>query len=131
MTRLFYATVFRFNGHLYEQIDGAAMASPIAFSSPDVCVNWLLRPSTPLNLNRLPDIVDDFFAFLRTEVNYVDTISKIHQNIYFSTEVEVNDQLANLDVLITENRGKLDTRVLRKSTNTGLHTKWTSLSPLK
>ena len=45
-------------------------------------------------------------------------INTIYANIQFATELEQNNQLPNLDVLVSKADVKLETKVFRKKTST-------------
>ena len=78
--------------------------------------------------------VDDIFCVASNQAvfdNIFRILSSIHSSIQFSQEIEQHHQLSFLDVLLTRNGNTLQTSVYRKTTHTGLYTKWTSLCPLK
>ena len=53
-----------------------------------------------------------------------------HENIKFTHENEVNQQIAFLDVSLLRGKdGKLETKVYRKSTNTDISMNWHSHAP--
>ena len=58
-------------------------------------------------------------------------LNSIHPNIQFTYELAQNNQLAFLDVWISNQDGKLALKTYRKPTHTGLYIKWHSFVPLK
>ena len=126
----------QFQGKLYEQTDGVAMGSPIAPLLADVCTNCIFDQASPLldHNTVLIRYVDDIFCVASNQAvfdNIFRILSSIHSSIQFSQEIEQHHQLSFLDVLLTRNGNTLQTSVYRKTTHTGLYTKWTSLCPLK
>ena len=112
------------------------MGSPIAPLLADVCMNWIFDQASPLldHNTVLIRYVEDIFCVASNQAvfdNIFRILSSIHSSIQFSQEMEQHHQLSFLDVLLTRNGNTLQTSVYRKTTHTGLYTKWTSLCPLK
>ena len=76
--------------------------------------------------------VDDTFSLFESKaaasvfLNYLNTK---HPNIEFTMELEENKEIPFLDVLIKRNLNTFTTTVHRKTTFTGLYTKWDSFTP--
>jgi hypothetical protein len=140
-------TSFIFNNKIYSQINGIAMGSPLGPLFADVYVNYLenklmsrLRTNGVLFWRRF---VDDTFVIANknADVNKIlDILNSFDNNIVFTIEEEINNSLAFLDIRITrlpfnnttecsKNIKIFKTTVYRKSTYTGLITKWHSYVP--
>ena len=60
---------------------------------------------------------------------YFEYLNKLHPNIKFTKQDELDNTLPFLDVLITRDDGLLNTSIYEKPTFSGLRTKWTSFVP--
>ena len=78
--------------------------------------------------------VDDCFATFEKRAHIAEFykhLNSIHPNIQFTYELAQNNQLAFLDVWISNQDGKLALKTYRKPTHTGLYIKCQSFVPLK
>ena len=124
------STYFSFQGKFYEQVEGAAMGSPL---SPIVANIYMesfeveaLRsaPQPPVIWKRY---VDDTFTILQSsqKEGFLEYINSIDQHIQFTAENQRED------ILVTPERdGSLITSVFRKPTHTDLYLQWDSHHPL-
>ena len=126
-------TYFTYQGKYYEQVEGAAMGSPI---SPIVAnlymVNFELRA---LNASQNPLLmwkrfVDDTFLVMKKahKEEFLTNLNSVDNDIQFSTEEPRPDgSLPFLDILRTPDKdGRLDTTVYRKLTHTDQYLHWDS-----
>ena len=98
-------THFIFNGKFYNQIDGVAMGYPLAPVLTNIFMGfyeskWL----NEYNLNR-PKFylryVDDILAAFDKEqdsLNFLNFLNKMHPNITFTIEKQINHSIAFLDI---------------------------------
>ena len=130
-------TYFTYRGKFYEQVEGAAMGSPI---SPIVAnrfmENFEMRalqssPNPPLLWKRF---VDDTFVIINKahKEEFLTHINSVDSNIQFTAEDPGPDgSLPFLDILITPNEeGRLETSVYRKPTHTDKYLQWDSHHPI-
>ena len=127
-------THFRFDGKVFDQIDGVAMGSPLA----PVLANLFLGHYENLWLKNYqgPSVlfyrryVDDTFCVFNSENEaklFFDFLNSQHPNIKFTMEKETNKILAFLDVCIDNNDPScLKTSTYHKKTFTGLLTNFFS-----
>ena len=126
-------TYFTFQEKFYEQVEGAAMGSPI---SPIVANLYMedfemrainTSPHPPLKWKRF---VDDTCVIIKAaqKQSFLNHINSIDQNIQFTAEEPRPDgSIPFLDILITPGRdGSLTTSVFRKPTHTDLYMQWDS-----
>ena len=127
------STYFTFQEKFYEQVEGAAMGSPI---SPLV-VNLYLEdfemraintsPKPPLMWKRF---VGDTFVIIKAaeKQSFLDHINSLDHHIQFTGEEPKPDgSMPFLDLLITPcEDGSLATTVFRKPTHTDLYMQWDS-----
>ena len=76
--------------------------------------------------------MDDTFALFRKKDHvelFRQYLNAQHQNIQFTSEIESEGKLAFLDVLVSKNGDRFETGVYRKSTFTGLLTRFDSFVP--
>ncbi|XP_068749298.1 uncharacterized protein [Montipora capricornis] len=128
---------FVFDGHYYDQIDGVAMGSPLGPVLANIFMcdfeqKWLA------NVDSRPSIwfryVDDTFSLFDSEAtaaSFLHFLNTRHPNIKFTMELEENQEIPFLDVRIKRNLNNFTTTVHRKTTFTGLYTKWDSFTPRK
>ena len=127
------STYFTYRGKYYEQVEGAAMGSPI---SPIVANLYMesfkLRalntsPNPPLMWKRF---VDDTFVIMKKahKEEFLTHLNSVDSNLQFTTEEPRPDgSLPFLDILITPDKdGRLDTTVYRKQTHTNQYLYWDS-----
>ena len=78
--------------------------------------------------------VDDTFSLFDSEAtaaSFLHFFNTRHPNIKFTMELEENQEIPFLDVRIKRNLNNFTTTVHRKTTFTGLYTKWDSFTPRK
>ena len=127
------STYFSFQGNCYEQVEGAAMGSPL---SPIVANLYTesfeveaLRsaPHPPYLWKRF---VDDTFTILQSSQRdgVLEYLNSIDQHIQFTAEDQRSDgAMPFLDILVTPGKdGSLSTSVYRKPTHTDLYLQWDS-----
>ena len=127
------STCFTYREKYYEQVEGAAMGSPI---SPIVANLYMedfearaLRssPNPPLLWKRF---VDDTFVIIKKhqKEEFLNHLNSIDSKIQFTSEEPGPDgSLPFLDILITpEEDGRLTTTVYRKPTHTDQYLHWDS-----
>ena len=124
---------FSFQGRFYQQMEGAAMGSPISpivanLLMEDLEVHAIRTSPTPPTLWKR--FVDDTFTIIKKEDrnSFLQHLNSIHQNIKFTCE-EVRDDrsMPFLDILVTPKEdGSLSTSVFRKPTHTDLYLQWDS-----
>ena len=129
-------TYFSFDNEYYVQTNGLAMGSPLAPTFADIFMihleNKLMKKLKKAGLLWYIRYVDDTFAIIHknAKVNLIKKIlNSFHNNVQFSSVQEQNNELPFLDVLVYRKNKKLETSVYRKSTYTGLMTKWSSFVP--
>ena len=130
-------TYFTFNGKFYEQVEGAAMGSPI---SPIVANLYMedfearaiqSSPNPPLLWRRF---VDDTFVVMKKShrEEFLQHLNSVDNNIQFTSEEPGPEgALPFLDILIKpDQEGRLHTTVYRKPTHTDQYLHWDSLHPI-
>ena len=130
-------TYFTFNGKFYEQVEGAAMSSPI---SPIVANLYMEEfearaiqssPNPPLLWRRF---VDDTFVVMKKchREEFLQHLNSVDKNIQFTSEEPGPEgALPFLDILIKpDQEGRLHTTVFRKPTHTDQYLHWDSLHPI-
>ena len=127
------STYFSFQGKFYEQLEGAAMGSPL---SP-IVANLYMESFEVETIRSAPHppylwkrFVDDTFTILQSSQKngFLEHINSIDQHIQFTAEDQGSDgTMPFLDILITPGRdGSLSTSVYRKPTHTDLYLQWDS-----
>ena len=125
---------FLFDGIIYQQIDGAAMGSPLGPS----LANAFLAHYEQIWLNDCPDefkpvyckrYVDDLFVLFRSP-HHLEKFNKYlntkHANIKLTSEKEVKGSLPLLDVLILRNKEGFTTTVYHMPTFSGVYSNFNS-----
>ena len=131
------STYFSFQGKFYEQVEGAAMGSPL---SPIVANIYMENfeveairsaPNPPQFWKRY---VDDTFTILQSskKEEFLEYLNSIDQQIQFTAENQREDgAMPFLDILVSPGRdGSVSTSVYRKPTHTDLYLQWESHHPL-
>ena len=136
---------FIYNGKVYSQINGIAMGSPLGPLFADMYINYLESKLMPrLKRNGVlfwRRFVDDTFVILDKDANVdnvIEILNSFDQDIIFTCEQENNNSLPFLDILVTRKTtnkswtttSSFDTTIYRKTTYTGLITKWDSFVPV-
>ena len=145
---------FIFNGKFYIQTDGIAMGSPLAPILADIFLNHVLESHICKNRRTENNVIfrdfnDKFSNFkLLLFVRYVDDIlaafensesvenfkqymNSLHPNLKFTTDPEVDNSIAFLDIRITKTEKCVKTSVYRKTTHSGVYTHFSSFVPFK
>ena len=127
------STSFRFQGKYYQQMEGAAMGSPLSPIVANIFMEHFEQQalaSAPYPPSLWKRYVDDTFVILETshKEEFFHHINSIDRNIKFTVENTRDDgSIPFLDTLITPNHdGSLQTKVYRKPTHTNQHLKWDS-----
>ena len=131
------STYFTFRGKFYEQVEGAAMGSPI---SPIVANLYMEEfeiraiqssPNPPLLWRRF---VDDTFVIMKKchREEFLQHLNSVDKNIQFTAEEPGPEgALPFLDILIKPvQEGRLHTTMYRKPTHTDQYLHWDSLHPV-
>ena len=131
------STYLTFRGMFYEQVEGAAMGSPI---SPIVANLYMedfeiraiqSSPNPPLLWRRF---VDDTFVIMKKghREEFLQHLNSVDKNIQFTSEEPGPEgALPFLDILIKpDQEGRLHTTVYRKPTHTDQYLHWDSLHPI-
>ena len=127
------STYFTYHGQHFEQMEGAAMVSPI---SP-IVANLFMEKFEEKAISTAPHpphfwkrYVDDTFTILESSHRraFLDHINSIDQHIQFTWEEQREDgSIPFLDVLVIPNEdGSLNSTVFRKPTHTDLYLQWDS-----
>ena len=126
-------TYFVFQGEYYEQLEGAAMGSPL---SP-IIANMYMEEFEIRALSTSPNpptlwkrFVDDTFVVIQTahKNEFFHHINSLEDSIQFTAEdIQADGSLPFLDVLATpQPDGTLSTSVYRKPTHTNQYLQWDS-----
>ena len=134
---LLTTTYFQYDGEFYNQLEGAAMGSPVSpltaniFMEDFECKTLSSYPNPPRFWGRYVD--DTMVIIQRCEIeNFTNHINSLHPAIKFTIEREVNGQLPMLDVrVIRETDGTLSFQVYRKPTHTNQYLNFASHHPLQ
>ena len=131
------STYFSFQGKYYEQVEGAAMGSPLSPIVANIYMETFeveairSAPSPPKFWKRF---VDDTFTILESskKEEFLTHLNSIDQQIQFTAEESREDgAMPFLDILVTPGKdGSISTSVYRKPTHTDLYLQWESHHPL-
>ena len=129
---------FIFNGHIYQQVHGVAMGSPLGPLFANIFMSfheksWLHNCPSSFKPLLYRHYVDDCFLLFSSPDHvplFLSYLNRQHPNIFFSSELEKNGKLPFLDIEITRSNEKFSTSVYRKPTFTGLFTNFHSFVPL-
>ena len=125
---------FTFNNQTYQQIDGVAMGSPLG---PIIAGIYMVEVETDI-VPKLSDkvkvwkrYVDNTFCVIKKGKDAI-ILKQLNKNkhVKFTSEKQVNNMLAFLDVLLINCFGTIDTTVYRKPTNTDIYINWNSFAPV-
>ena len=127
------STYFTFQDKFYEQVEGAAMGSPISC----IVANFYMEDFEMRAINTSPHpplmwkiFVDDTFVVIKAaqKQSFLDHINSIDHDIQYTSEEPRSDGcMPFLDILITPGEyGSLATTVYRKPTHTYLYMQWDS-----
>ena len=118
------SSYLQFQDSFYEQIDGAAMGSPLLAIIANLYLEHLKGAirSAPLQPKLLHRYVDDTFVLWPRGQNgphhFHQHLNRQYPSFQFIMEEEKDHKIALLDVLVTRNDDRLATSVYRKPTHT-------------
>ncbi len=92
------STYFRYNGNCYEQVDGAAMGSPVSAVVANLymeCFEEEALNSAPVKPILWKRYVDDTFCIVKkgSEKHLLDHLNSVRPSIKFTMESEENSKL--------------------------------------
>ena len=131
------STYFTFKGKFYEQVEGAAMGSPISpivanLYMEDFEIRAIQSSPNPSLLWRR--FVDDTFVIMKKchREEFMKHLNSVDKNIQFTAEEPGPEgTLPFLDILIKPDQGgRLHTTVYKKPTHTDQYLHWDSLYPI-
>ena len=122
---------------IYKQVDGVAMGNPLGPVLANIFLSyhesrWLTRCPIRFRPRFYVRYVDDTFVFFSHEshvAKFVEYMNNQHANIKFTCEKQVDNRLNFLDVLVEKHGKKVSTSIYRKSTFSGLYSKFSSFIP--
>ena len=127
------STSFVFQGQYYQQVEGAAMGSPLSPIVANIFMEHFEKealetaPHPPSLWKRF---VDDTFVILETQnkEEFFHHINSLDNNIKFTAEsTRADGSIPFLDTLVTpKSDGSLQTKVYRKPTHTNQYLQWDS-----
>ena len=130
-------TYFHYDGQFYQQLEGAAMGSPV---SP-ITANLFMEDFETKALASYPNpprfwgrYVDDTIVIIKADQidRFTAHINAHHPAIKFTIEKEVDNKIPVLDVLISrDDTGQLSFQVYRKPTHTEQYLSFSSHHPLQ
>ena len=130
----FRSTYFVFQGEYYEQLEGAAMGSPLSPIIANMYKEEFEIRALSTSPNPSPTLwkrfVDDTFVVIQTahKDEFFHHINSLEDSIQFTVEdIQADGSLPFLDVLVTpQPDGTLSTSVYRKPTHTNQYLQWDS-----
>ena len=128
---------FLFDGHIFDQVDGVAMGSPLGPILADIFMSHVEDLTFTHFTGVLPCMyrryVDDVFLAFDSKsdmLSFYNCLTAHYVNAKFTLEEEKDNKLPFLDVLVERHsNGRLSTSVFRKATFSGLYLQWESLVP--
>ncbi len=123
------STYFRYNRNCYEQVDGAAMGSPVSALVANLYKEFFEEEalnSAPVKPVLWKRYVDDTFCIVKkgSEKHLLDHLYSVRPSIKFTMESEEDSKLPFLDFLLKrESDGMLTSTVKPTQTNRFLHFK--------
>ena len=125
---------FSYNGDIYTQVDGVAMASPLGPVLAGIFMVELERailPTLRKHMRPWKRYVDGTISYIKEESieHVLSELNGYHDNIAFTFEIENDGKLPFLDVLVIRKDYEVEATVYRKSTNNDIYLHWKSFSP--
>jgi hypothetical protein len=131
---------FQFNGNFYLQQNGLSMGCPLSGILADIFLNHIENKHIFSTQNPYKDkiisyhrYVDDTLLIFNGNKRQLtilkNKLNKIHKNLQFTLEDEVNDSINFLDLRIKKSNSRLNFSIYRKPTTTDLTIHATSHHP--
>ena len=97
--------IFQFQGHMYQQVDGVAMGSPLGPFLAEVFMTYIERKleNTIASMTLYKRYVDDILVIAESHEhirNIVHEFNHVHPNTTATVELENNDEIPFLDIQI-------------------------------
>ncbi len=121
------STYFKYNGNCYEQVDGAAMGSPVSA----VVANLYMEFFEEEDLNSAPvkpvlwkRYVDDTFCIVKkgSEKRLLDHLNSVRPSIKFTMEAQEDSKLPFLDCLLKRESDGMLTSLCTENLHTQIDT---------
>ena len=113
-------TYFQYDGEFYEQLDGAAMGSPVSPVIANIFMEHFESLAVDSTVRFWRRYVDDIFCFIKRDKvqGTLDHLNSFFSSISFTVEEEQEGCLPFLDVMVKRNHnGTFTTSVYRKPTH--------------
>ena len=110
---------------MYRQIDSVVMGSSLAPTLANI-FDGFCEANLFTKIDPPPYYVDDTFKNEKDANSFLIQLNSMHPSLKFTVEKKSNHQLAFLDVFVHKTSTAFLTSVYRKSTFSGLYTRWDS-----
>ena len=121
-------TYFTFKDHVYQQLDGVAMGSPLGPTLANIFMSyqeqtWLNKCPPQFKPVFYRRYIDDTFLLFHQPEHvplFLEYLNQQHPQIKFTSDIEQNGQIHFLDINIRKDLNKFSTATYIKPTSTGL-----------
>ncbi|UYV72158.1 hypothetical protein LAZ67_9001984 [Cordylochernes scorpioides] len=125
---------FFYKNRYFKQVKGLPMGNPISSALANVFmdkIDKLIVESTQLQILMWKRYIDDVLCITEVDVSIIiNFLNSLRPFLKFTYELEENGSLPFLDLQLTRNQNKIETKIYRKPTHTGNYLNFNSFGPI-
>ncbi|UYV67863.1 hypothetical protein LAZ67_5002290 [Cordylochernes scorpioides] len=125
---------FFYKNRYFKQVKGLPMGNPISSALANVFmdkIDKLIVESTQLQILMWKRYIDDVLCITEVDVSIIiNFLNSLRPFLKFTYELEENGSLPFLDLQLTRNQNKIETKIHRKPTHTGSYLNFNSFGPI-
>ncbi|UYV70499.1 K02A2.6-like [Cordylochernes scorpioides] len=125
---------FGYKDRYFKQVKGLPMGNPISSALANIYmdrIDKIIADTTQLQVIIWKRYIDDILCITKVDLSTIlNFFNNLKPFLKFTFEIEENNSLPFLDIQLTRNQDRIETRIYRKPTHTGSYLNFNSFGPI-